>query len=92
MSVVLIKELIRRGNLNGIQQGIFVSETLVARPISSAAHYYRVLKLKRLMNTGFVTIPKGLNNQQYAKLMAVESVKEIDITGNRREMTTSDIP
>ncbi len=64
----------------------------MARPFSSAAHYYRVLKLKRLMNTGFVTIPKNLSNKQFSRLMAVPPVKEIEFNGNLREMTANDIP
>jgi len=58
LAPVLIKEVTRRANLNGIFQAVFTSGTVLPVPVATTRYYHRNLNPKKLVKVGFSSIPK----------------------------------
>ena len=54
---VLIREITRRVNLNGIWQAVYTSGTLLPKPIAENRYFHRSLNPKKLIDIGFSRLP-----------------------------------
>lgn len=59
LAPVLIKEITRRVNLNGIFQALYTAGTLLPEPITVAQYYHRPLNYPKLCQTQFASLPAG---------------------------------
>jgi len=65
---VLINETIRQSNNNDINVGIFLTNTIVAQPISTIRYYTRPLNYKKLRENDFVEIGGVKDDEVHNKL------------------------
>ena len=57
LAPVLIKEMTRRANVDGIFQAVYTAGTLLPGSVASARYYHRSLNPKKLLNVGFSRLP-----------------------------------
>lgn len=57
LAPVLIKEITRISNLNGIWQGLHTGGIVLPRPVSTARYYHRSLNWEKLYECGFSPLP-----------------------------------
>lgn len=60
LAPLLIKEVTRRVNLNGVWQAIYTAGIKIPTPIASATYYHRNLNPRKLVEVGFSGINKAM--------------------------------
>ena len=88
LAPLLIKEVTRRVNLEGIFQALYTAGILLPEPIGTAQYYHRPLNFKKLLECGFTYLPPGKTVDQmdnYYKLPTKYSM-------NIRPLCEKDIP
>lgn len=88
LATVLIKEITRRTNLQGIWQAVYTAGVLLTKPISKAVYYHRNINLKKLLDIKFTYLPSKLNLAK-AKIL-YNLPKETTLEG-LRPMTKDDV-
>lgn len=68
MAPVLIKEVTRRVNLNGIWQALYTAGVYIPKPISTCRYYHRSLNPKKLIDVGFSSLTRNMNMSRTVKL------------------------
>jgi glycylpeptide N-tetradecanoyltransferase len=66
MAPVLIKEITRRFNMEGIYQAIYTAGVVLPAPVSSCRYFHRTLDTNKLIETGFSSVPRGTTAQRQA--------------------------
>jgi glycylpeptide N-tetradecanoyltransferase len=66
MAPVLIKEITRRFNVEGIYQAIYTAGVVLPAPVSSCRYFHRTLDTNKLIETGFSAVPRGTTAQRQA--------------------------
>lgn len=89
LAPVLIKEVTRRCNLNGIFQALYTAGAVLPKPVSTCRYYHRSLNPKKLVEIGFSRVPKNLTMSGLIKLNRLPAEPEIQ---NVREMRDEDAP
>ena len=56
MASLLIKELIRRVQLKGCFQGVFMTDRYIPKPIATNKYYHRAIDINHLIKTGFTNV------------------------------------
>jgi glycylpeptide N-tetradecanoyltransferase len=59
LAPVLIKEVTRISNLDGVWQGLYTAGIVLPRPVSTCRYYHRALNWKKLHACGFSPLPAG---------------------------------
>ena len=59
LAPVLIMEITRRCNLEGIYQAIYTAGVVLPKPVASCRYFHRVLDWEKLYNVGFSHLPHG---------------------------------
>lgn len=59
LAPVLIKEITRISNLDGVWQGIHTAGIVLPRPVSTCRYYHRALNWTKLYECGFSPLPAG---------------------------------
>ncbi|KKA29855.1 hypothetical protein TD95_000432 [Thielaviopsis punctulata] len=59
LAPVLIKEITRRSNIEGIWQGLYTGGSVLPRPVSTCRYYHRALNWTKLYEVGFSPLPYG---------------------------------
>ena len=72
---LLITEITRLANLDGIQQALYTSGHLLINPISSCTYYHRPINIKKLIEIKFVSPNKSVTNSMMCKLYKIPSSK-----------------
>lgn len=73
---LLIKEITRRANINGIFQAVYTTGNLLPiKPISEAVYYHRALNPKKLLECGFSELGPNMKESMYIKLNKVNDKK-----------------
>jgi glycylpeptide N-tetradecanoyltransferase len=88
LAPVLIKEVTRRSNLNGIWQGLYTGGTVLPTPVSTCRYYHRALDWKKLYEIGFSPLPPNSKPQTQIKRYALPDHGKLK---GVREMTAADI-
>ena len=59
LAPVLIKEITRISNLDGIWQGLHTAGVVIPRPVSTCRYYHRSINWTKLYECGFSPLPTG---------------------------------
>lgn len=87
LAPVLIREITRRVNLQGIWQAAYTAGALLPRPVSSSRYYHRSLNPKKLIEVGFSRLQPRMT---MARTMKLYAVKPNTVTPGIREMRKED--
>ncbi|KAJ7120190.1 Myristoyl-CoA:protein N-myristoyltransferase, N-terminal domain-containing protein [Mycena epipterygia] len=87
LAPVLIKEVTRQINLQGIFQAIYTAAVVIPTPISVCRYYHRSLNVPKLLEVGFTFVPRGMT---VARLVRVNKVPDAP-TLNIRPMEDKDV-
>ena len=63
LAPVLIKEITRISNLDGIWQGVHTGGIVLPRPVSTCRYFHRALNWQKLYECGFSPLPTGSKPQ-----------------------------
>ncbi|KAF3918937.1 hypothetical protein ABW20_dc0106739 [Dactylellina cionopaga] len=89
LAPVLIKEVTRRCNLEGIWQALYTGGAVLPTPISSCRYYHRSLDWLKLHEVGFSPMPPNSNKAKQITRYALPSTTK---TEGLRLMEAKDIP
>ena len=88
LAPVLIKEITRRVNLEGIWQAIYTGGIVLPRPVSTCRYYHRALNWMKLYEVGFSPCPSNSKPNYQARKYAVA---DKTTTRGLREMEAKDL-
>jgi glycylpeptide N-tetradecanoyltransferase len=66
MTPVLIQEITRRFNVEGIFQAIYTAGIVLPSPVSTCRYFHRALDFEKLYEAGFSPLPRGVSAQRQA--------------------------
>lgn len=92
MAPLLIKEVTRRVNLSGIWSAIYTSGDTFPTPFTDANYFHRSLNPKKNIETGFSSLASNETMAKYVKKMKLHDMKDINLIGEPRLMTSKDLP
>lgn len=88
LTPVLIKEITRRCNLDGIYQAIYTGGVVLPTPVGSCRYFHRSLDWLKLFDVGFSGLPP---NTTKARMVARNQLPVHTSTAGLRPMTAADI-
>ncbi|EFY85171.1 Glycylpeptide N-tetradecanoyltransferase [Metarhizium acridum CQMa 102] len=88
LAPVLIKEVTRVSNLDGVWQGLYTAGVVLPRPVSTCRYYHRALNWKKLHACGFSPLPAGSKPEYQVRKYALP---ETTATKGLREMQDEDV-
>lgn len=88
LAPVLIKEITRISNLEGVWQGLFTAGIVLPKPISTCRYYHRSINWTKLHECGFSPLPAGSKPQYQVRKYALP---DSTATKGLREMQEKDI-
>ncbi len=88
LAPVLIKEVTRLSNLEGVWQGLYTAGIVLPRPVSTCQYYHRPLNWQKLYEVGFSYLPHGSKPQYQVRKYAVP---EATSTRGWRAMQAKDV-
>lgn len=88
LAPVLIKEITRRANQNGIFQAVYTAGTILPVPVSSARYYHRSLNPKKLVQVGFSRLPAN-GRTTLARMCKIYALPSQPVSFTYRENSTS---
>ncbi|KAJ1979846.1 glycylpeptide N-tetradecanoyltransferase [Dimargaris xerosporica] len=89
LAPVLIKEITRRVNLEGIFQAVYTAGAYLPTPVANCRYYHRSLNPKKLVETGFSFLPP---NWTMARLVKSCKLPAQPTVPRLRPMAPSDVP
>uniref|UniRef100_A0A2P2I4Z4 Glycylpeptide N-tetradecanoyltransferase n=2 Tax=Hirondellea gigas TaxID=1518452 RepID=A0A2P2I4Z4_9CRUS len=89
LAPVLIKEITRRVNLQGIFQAVYTAGVMLPRPVSSCRYWHRNLNPKKLIEVKFSHLGKNMTMQRTLRLY---KLPDKPITQGFRKVTKKDLP
>jgi len=92
MAPLLIKEVTRRVNLLGVWSAIYTSGETFPTPFTDANYFHRTLNPKKNIETGFSALQMNETMAKYIKKMKIDQMKDINLIGEPRLMTSKDLP
>ena len=88
LAPLLIKEVTRRVNLEGIFQALYTAGISLPEPVGSAQYYHRPLNFKKLLDCGFTYLPPGKSVEQMENYYKLPSKSAFSI----RPLCEDDLP
>lgn len=88
LAPVLIKEITRISNLDGVWQGLYTAGIVLPKPVSTCRYYHRAINWQKLYDCGFSPIPPGSKPQYQVRRYALP---ETTSTHGLREMKAEDV-
>jgi glycylpeptide N-tetradecanoyltransferase len=89
LAPVLIKEITRRSNINGIFQAVYTAGISLPTPIASCQYWHRSLNPKKLIDVGFSQLKPRMTLQRTIKLYQLPAQTTIP---GIRQLTKADVP
>lgn len=89
LAPVLIMEITRRCNLEGIFQAIYTAGVLLPKPVSVCRYYHRSLNWEKLYSIGFAFLPQ---NTTRSRQVLKYKLPERTLTKGLRLMEAKDVP
>lgn len=86
---VLIKEITRRVNFNGIFQAVYTAGVILPTPVSKCRYWHRSLNPKKLIEVHFSYLQRNMTMQRTIKLY---KLPEAPKTLGFRKLTEADCP
>lgn len=88
LTPVLIKEITRISNLDGVWQGLYTAGVVLPRPISTCRYFHRSINWQKLYECGFSPLPAGSKPQYQTRKYALPENTSIK---GLREMKAGDV-
>ncbi|ORZ37236.1 Myristoyl-CoA:protein N-myristoyltransferase, N-terminal domain-domain-containing protein [Catenaria anguillulae PL171] len=88
MAPVLIKEITRRCNLEGIFQALYTAGVELPGAVSKSRYYHRSINYPKLVDVGFSAPPQNMTLDERVKQLALSP----DLVPGIRPMTSADVP
>jgi len=85
---VLIREITRRVNLNGIFQAVYTAGVILPKPISTCRYWHRSLNPKKLIETKFSHLTRNMTLQRTIKLFKLPA----ETKSGLRQIKVEDYP
>jgi len=85
LAPVLIREITRRVNLNGIYQATFTAGIQIPKPIGSCKYWHRSINPRKLIESKFSHLSKNLTMQRTIKLYKLPEKIETTLIPMRKE-------
>lgn len=76
LAPILIKEITRRVNLEGISYAVYTSGTVIPTPFSTARYFHRQLNVRKLVSVGFSFVPYEMTLDQYEEIFNLKQNKD----------------
>jgi len=89
LAPVLIKEITRRANVNGIFQAVYTAGITLPTPVASCRYYHRSLKPKKLIEVNFSHMKPRMNMSRTVRLYKLPNAPEVS---GIRPLEEKDIP
>ena len=90
LTPVLIKEITRRCNLEGIFQAIYTAGVVIPTPISTCRYYHRTLNVPKLVDAKFTYVPRDMTIARMIRKYKAPSTLALSRSG-LREMEEKDV-
>ena len=91
LAPVLIKEVTRRVNVNGIFQAVYTAGAVLPTPVASCRYYHRSLNPKKLIDVGFSRLAPRMTMARTLKLYKLPEEPLLRASGLRK-MEPADVP
>lgn len=94
LAPVLIKEITRQCNLQGVFQAIYTAGVLLPTPVSACRYQHRCLNVPKLVSVQFVQVPGNMTQARMIRLNKVPDTPrllESSGKGGLREMEERDL-
>jgi len=82
LAPVLIGEVTRKFNLNGIFQGLYTAGIVLPSPIATCRYFHRTLDFEKLHAVGFSPLPQGMDAKRWARRFILPN--DTQISGLRK--------
>lgn len=89
LAPVLIKEITRRANVNGIFQAVYTAGISLPTPVASCQYWHRSLNPKKLIEVGFSQLKPKMTMSRTIKLYSLPATTQ---TPGLRQLTKGDCP
>ncbi|XP_041829594.1 glycylpeptide N-tetradecanoyltransferase 2-like [Melanotaenia boesemani] len=89
MTPVLIRELTRRVNQEGVYQAVYTADVILPTPLSSCSQWHRPLNPRKLMEVNYPGLRLNMNLQRALKVNRLPKVTKVQ---GLRPMTREDTP
>lgn len=89
MAPVLIREITRRVNLQGIFQAIYTAGVVLPKPVAKCRYYHRSLKPKKLIDVKFSSLTKNMTMKRTLRLYNLPEHTRLE---GFKELTKEHIP
>eukprot|EP00112_Aurelia_sp_Birch-Aquarium-sp1_P014249 Seg3063.2 transcript_id=Seg3063.2/GoldUCD/mRNA.D3Y31 product="Glycylpeptide N-tetradecanoyltransferase 2" protein_id=Seg3063.2/GoldUCD/D3Y31 len=89
MAPVLIKEITRRVNMEGIFQAVYTAGVVLPKPVATCRYWHRSLNPKKLIDVKFSHLPMNMTMQ---RIMRLYRLPEETKTKGFRQMRREDVP
>lgn len=89
LAPVLIKEITRRVNHNGVFQAVYTAGVVLPGDVASCRYYHRTLEAKKLVDIGFTRVPPRTTMARMSKQFKLPNETSIQTL---RPMTLEDVP
>lgn len=67
LAPVLIGEVTRKFNINGIFQGLYTAGKILPSPLATCRYFHRTLDFEKLYAVGFSPLPQGMEVKRWAR-------------------------
>lgn len=88
LAPVLIKEITRRCNVDGIFQAVYTVGSLLPTPVSTCRYFHRAIEWEKLYEVGFSPLPHGSTKQRQ---IVRYKLPDTTATPGLREMEAKDV-
>jgi glycylpeptide N-tetradecanoyltransferase len=89
LAPVLIKEVTRRVNLQGMFQAVYTAGTQLPKPVSACQYFHRLINVRKLCDIRFTRLPPKMTMNLFERMHKLEGVPRIP---GIRPMTAADVP
>ena len=88
LAPVLIREITRRVNCEGIFQAVYTAGVVLPKPVATCRYWHRSLNPKKLVEVKFSHLSRNMTMQRQMKLLKLPDATK---TEGLREMTSQDV-
>ena len=88
LAPVLIREITRRVNCEGIFQAVYTAGVVLPKPVATCRYWHRSLNPKKLVEVKFSHLSRNMTMQRQMKLLKLPDSTKTD---GLREMTSQDV-
>ncbi|KAH9914179.1 N-myristoyl transferase [Epithele typhae] len=91
LAPVLIKEVTRQCQLQGVSQALYTAAVLLPTPVSSCRYFHRCLNIPKLVDVDFTDVPSDMTMARMIRVHKVPDRPRL-LDHGLREMADDDVP